>query len=182
MHLLADPCLIRDWRRADKPALVKLANNRNIWRNLAHFFPHPYTESDADGWFDFLARQAPLTHWAIEHQGALAGGIGLILGEGVYSKSARIGYWIGEPFWGRGIATAAVRVVTLHAMAVYALCRVEATVLPWNPASARVLEKAGYVREGVLRCSVYKDGQVIDSLLYARVMTLDCAPALAAPR
>jgi RimJ/RimL family protein N-acetyltransferase len=172
MHLAADLCLIRDWRRADKPALVKLADNRNIWRNLAHFFPHPYTEADADSWFDFLARQAPLTHWAIEYQGPLAGGIGLILGEGVYSKSARIGYWVGEPYWGRGIATVAVRAVTPYAMATYALCRIEAAVLAWNPASTRVLEKAGYEREGLLRRSVYKDGQVIDSLLYAKVSVL----------
>lgn len=172
MHLAADPCLIRDWRRADKAALVKLADNRNVWRNLAHFFPHPYTEADADGWFDFLQRQAPMTHWAIEYQGALAGGIGLILGEGVHSKSARIGYWIGEPFWGLGITTAAVRAVTPYAMAAYALCRIEAAVFAWNPASARVLEKAGYEREGWLRRSVYKDGQVIDSMLYAQVSML----------
>lgn len=170
MHLAADPCLIREWRRADKAALVRLADNRSIWRNLTHLFPFPYTEADAEGWFDFLARAAPLTHWAIEYQGALAGGIGLILGEGVYSKSARMGYWLGEPFWGRGIATAAVRAVTPHAMAAYGLCRVEAAVLAWNPASVRVLQKAGYEQEGLLRRSVYKDGQVIDSLLYARVV------------
>lgn len=90
----------------------------------------------------------------------------------MYSKSARIGYWVGEPFWDRGIATAAVRALTPHAMGAYGLRGMEGAVLVWNPASIRILEKAGYEREGVLRRSVYMDGQVLDSLLYGRVTEL----------
>jgi len=169
MQLTTDRCRIRDWQPADKPALVRLANDRAVWRNLTHLFPHPYTDASADEWFAILAGLREVTYWAIEVDGALAGGIGLELGEGVHVRRARLGYWLGQPFWGRGIATAAVRAVTAFALPAWSLCRIEAAVFAWNPASARVLEKAGFTREGVLRRSVFKDGQVIDSILYALV-------------
>ena len=87
----------------------------------------------------------------------------------MYRRSAEIGYWLGEPFWGRGIATAALRAVTDYAFAQHDLVRLHAAVYEWNPASARVLEKVGYVLEGRLRKSVTRDGQTIDGLLYARI-------------
>ena len=167
MQLVTDLCLVRDWRRRDKADLLRLANDRAIWRNLTHRFPHPYTEADADEWFAQLAGMREVTHWAIEAEGALAGGIGLEIGVGVYARTARLGYWVGRPFEGRGIATSAVRVVSARALSAFALSRVEAAVFAWNPASARVLEKAGFTREGVLRHSIFKDGKVIDSIMYA---------------
>ena len=86
-------------------------------------------------------------------------------------KTAEIGYWISEPFWSRGIATEALRLLTDWAFAApdLDLVRLEAHVFAWNAASARVLEKDGYEREALLRKSVYKDGQLIDSFLYAIV-------------
>ena len=87
----------------------------------------------------------------------------------MHRRSAEIGYWLGEPFWGRGIATLAVRAVTAHAFDTHDLTRVFACVFEWNPASARVLEKAGYTREATLRKSVFKDGRTIDQFLYAIV-------------
>lgn len=163
------PCIVREWTAADREQLVRLADNRNVWRNLSHRFPHPYTVADADAWFAFLAAMPEPTHWAIEVDGAAAGGIGVILGEGVYSKSADFGYWLGEPYWGRGLATAAARAVAPFALARFGLVRLEARVYARNTPSMRVLEKSGFVREGVLRQSVFKDGEVIDSVLYGRV-------------
>jgi RimJ/RimL family protein N-acetyltransferase len=160
---------VRSWSPADKPALLRFADNREIWRNLTHRFPHPYTEADADAWISRLARATPATAWAIEVDGLAVGGIGMDPGEGVYAKSARFGYWLGEPYWGRGIMTAAVRGTVDYIFAQLDLVRLEAPVFEWNPASMRVLEKCGFVREGVMRRSVEKDGQIIDAALYARV-------------
>jgi RimJ/RimL family protein N-acetyltransferase len=84
-------------------------------------------------------------------------------------RSAEIGYWLGEEFWGRGIVTEALIAVTDHAFANHDLCRLFAHVFDWNPASARVLEKAGYAFEGRMRKSVTKEGQTIDQLMYAMI-------------
>jgi len=84
-------------------------------------------------------------------------------------KTTEIGYWLGEPFWGRGIATAALKQTTEYAFQTFGLERIQAHVFAWNPASARVLEKCSYVLEGRLRHSIFKDGRLTDSLLYARI-------------
>ncbi len=162
-------CVIRDWDPADKPALARIANDRAVWRNLAHRFPHPYTAADADRWFELLGRTPVPTHWAIAVDGDLAGGIGVDLGEGVDAKTGHFGYWLGRAYWGRGIMTAACGVVSDLVLNRFGLVRLEARVFAWNPASMRVLEKCGFEREGVLRRSICKDGEVIDAVLYARV-------------
>jgi [ribosomal protein S5]-alanine N-acetyltransferase len=160
---------VRGWAVADKPALVRFANNRNVWRNLTHRFPHPYTDADADAWFSLLAKKSLPTNWAIEVDGLAVGGIGADPGEGVFAKTARFGYWLGEPYWGRGIMTAAVRGTVDYIFTRFDWMRLEAPVFEWNPQSMRVLEKCGFSREGVLRKSIEKDGQVIDAVLYARL-------------
>ena len=169
MRLECEKSVIREWARSDKAALVRFANNRNIWRNLAHIFPHPYTDADADWWFSFLAGMPEPTSWAIEVDGLAVGSIGVRLSEGIYVKSAEFGYWLAEPCWGRGIMTEAAKAVSRYAMRRFGLIRLEAPVFEWNPASMRVLEKCGFVREGVLRASAVKDGRVIDRVLYALV-------------
>jgi len=169
MRLECEKSVIREWAPSDKAALVRFANNRKIWRNLAHVFPHPYTDADADWWFSFLAQMPEPTSWAIEIDGLAVGAIGVTLREGIYLKCAEFGYWLGEPYWGRGIMTEAVKAVSSYVMRRFGLIRLEAPVFEWNPASMRVLEKCGFVREGVLRASAVKDGQVIDRVLYALI-------------
>ncbi len=169
MRLDCEKSVVRELGRSDKAALVRFANNRNVWRNLTHMFPHPYTDADADGWFSFLEQMPEPTFWAIEVDGMTVGGIGVTLRQGIYLKSAEFGYWLGEPYWGRGIMTEAAKAVMSYAMQRFGLIRLDAPVFEWNPASMRVLEKCGFVREGVLRASAVKDGQVIDRVLYAFV-------------
>ena len=169
MRLDCGKSTIREWARSDKAALVRFANNRNVWRNLTHVFPHPYTEADADEWFSFLAKKPEPTSWAIEVDGLAVGGIGVTLMDGIYARSAGFGYWLGEPYWNRGIMTEAVKAVSSYAMHRFELIRLEAWVFEWNPSSMRVLEKCGFVREGVLRASAFKDGKVIDRVIYALV-------------
>jgi [ribosomal protein S5]-alanine N-acetyltransferase len=169
MRLECPQCVVRDWSPLDRDALVRAADDRRIWRNLTHAFPHPYTEADADSWFASLAEMDEPSHWAIEIDGAAVGGIGLDIGEGVFARSAEFGYWLAGPYWGRGIMTEAARAVIPYAMDRFDLCRLEAGVFAWNPASMRVLEHCGFVSEGVSRASVVKDGEVIDRVIYALV-------------
>jgi RimJ/RimL family protein N-acetyltransferase len=162
-------CVLRPWRAADKADLVRHANNRRVWRNMTHRFPHPYTAADADLWLDIAADPGASLQLAIEVDGVAAGGIGAIAGEGIFQATAQFGYWLGEPFWGRGIASAAARTLadTIGGAGLFA--RLEAQVFEWNPASMRVLEKAGFTRDAVLRCAATKDGRLIDTVLYSRV-------------
>ncbi len=150
-------------------ALAKYADNRSIWLNLRDRFPNPYREEDAQEWIQRAdAQQSELTY-AIASDEEAIGGIGLQLQQDVHRRSAEIGYWLGEPFWGQGIATKALGGLTEYAFAHLDLIRLYATVFEWNPASARVLEKAGYSYDGRLRKSVTQDGKTIDQLLYATV-------------
>ena len=162
-------CALRPWRRGDEASLTRHANNRNIWRNMRDRFPHPYTAADADAWIASAGAQKPATAGAIVVDGAAVGGVGMDLGFDIFRRSAEIGYWLGEPFWGRGIATEVLIAYTEYAFAHFDLCRLDAGVFEWNPASMRVLEKAGYTLEGRARLGVTKDGRTGDRLLYALV-------------
>jgi RimJ/RimL family protein N-acetyltransferase len=158
--------VLRPWAPADKPSLVANANNHKVWRNLADAFPHPYTDADADQWLLIANSRGRSLSFAIEVDGAAVGGIGAQAGEGIFVRTANFGYWLGEPLWGRGIMTAAGRAMLDHLKQDARFARLEAPVFEWNPASMRVLEKLGFVRECVKRNSVTKDGQLIDSVLY----------------
>ena len=170
MRLECNQHIVRNWTRADRESLLENANNRKVWRNLGERFPHPYTASDADRWFSHLEGVADPTHWAIEVEGRAVGGVGVDLGELEFVKSGRFGYWLGEPYWDRGIMTEVVRVTSDYVLQNYGLVRLEAPVFEWNPSSMRVLEKCGFVRECVLRRSVFKDGEIIDAVLFAKVL------------
>jgi len=175
IHLLPH-CTVRPWAEADAPALVRHADDREVWRNLRDRFPHPYTAADAEAWLTFARWQDPPTHFAIEVDGEAAGGIGYTIGEHEQARTAEIGYWLGRAVWGRGIATEALRAVTADAFATHALDRIQACVFAWNVASVRVLEKAGYVREALLRRAVTKDGETTDMLIYGILRPEPLAP------
>ena len=162
-------CTVRSWEWRDREAIVRHANNRSVWINLRDRFPHPYTHADARNWLDTVVGISPETNFAIAVEGEAVGGIGFTVQHDVAHRSAEIGYWLGEDFWGRGIATEALIAVTDYAFANYDLCRLYAHVFDWNPASVRVLEKAGYEFEGRLKKSVTKNGQTIDQLMYAAI-------------
>lgn len=164
-------CDVRSWRVDDAPSIAAHANNRRVWINLRDRLPHPYTVDDAHAFIRAALRRAPETVFAVAVDGAAVGGIGFTLHDDVERVSAEIGYWLGEAFWGRGIMTQALTAVTDYAIRTHDLTRVYAVPYEWNPASFRVLEKAGYVCEGRMRRSAIKDGRVIDQLLYARYDT-----------
>ncbi len=162
-------CLLREWRKGDVESLVAHANNVKVSRNLHDAFPHPYTRADAEAWIELTSGFTSGTVFAIVVDGQAVGGIGLTRGKDVDRRTAAIGYWLGEPYWGRGITTEALRAVTEYAFEKFDLARLEAYVFEWNLGSTRVLEKAGYTREARLRKRVTKEGRTVDCFLYARV-------------
>ncbi len=164
-------CRIRSWQRGDEQTLPNHANNKAIWLNLRDRFPHPYTPADAHQWIESVVGTCPETTFAITVEGEAVGGIGLVLHEDVERCSAEVGYWIGQTYWGRGLVTEALTVFTQYAFGAFALTRLYAIPFIRNSASISVLEKAGYQREGIMRRSAIKDGQILDQALYACITT-----------
>lgn len=159
---------IRLWQPGDEEILPRLANNRAIWRNLTNRFPHPYERKDAVAWIGTANSQPKnAQHFAVVLDAEVVGGVGFERLQDLSTRTAEIGYWIGEPFWGRGIATIALASATMLAFREFDFDRLQAGVLEWNPASCRVLEKVGYSLEGLHRKHIYKDGEVCDQFVYA---------------
>jgi RimJ/RimL family protein N-acetyltransferase len=160
-------CTLRPWRLDDIETLPEVAGDPDVVRYMNHRFPSPYTRADADAWIRIQIDQPQARNWAIEVDGALAGGIGLTPGEFEHAGNVAIGYWIGKRFWGRGIASDALRALTAHVLATLRPRRLWANVMGANAASARVLENAGYVREAALaRAIVDRSGSAHDELIF----------------
>jgi RimJ/RimL family protein N-acetyltransferase len=170
VRLVAGSTIVRGWEEADAEPVTLQANDHRVWRGLRDAFPHPYGIEDARRFIAKARGMSPQTFFAIEAAGRVAGGIGYTGHSDVERIGAEVGYWLGHEFWGQGIATAALRLLTAHAFeANPELRRLWAVPYATNAASARVLEKAGYVREGTLRRSAIKDGQILDQWMYAIV-------------
>lgn len=169
----AGRCVLREWRLTDEEALVRHANDRRVSIDLRDRFPYPYTAAHAAEWLGRNVGVTPPTAFAITERGAdePLGGVGLMLQEDVQRISAEIGYWLGVAGWGRGLATEAVRAATAYAFDELGLERVYAVANTRNAASARVLEKCGYLREGTMRRAAIKEGIVLDQFMYAALKT-----------
>jgi len=159
--------VLRCWRDSDAPALAEHANNLKVWRNMSDGFPHPYTLATAEHW----ARQGHLDfggdNWAVAFDDTAVGGCGIAQQSGPTRCNAEIGYWLAEPYWGRGVATRVARALLERAFANHEITRVFAPIHAGNAASMRVAEKAGLARESVQPQSAIKAGQVIDRVVYA---------------
>jgi RimJ/RimL family protein N-acetyltransferase len=162
-------CALRRWRTSDASAVAYHANNMSVAKHLRDRFPHPYTVDDAQAFLSFASKEDPQTNFAIDVGGEAAGGLGYVPGGDVERYSAEVGYWLGESCWGRGIVTEAMQIFTRYAFAELGLLRLYALPLSDNRASIRVLEKAGFGLEGILRSSCVKFGQPRDQALYAAI-------------
>jgi [ribosomal protein S5]-alanine N-acetyltransferase len=160
---------VRSWRKNDIDALVRYANNAKIAANLRDQFPHPYTRFAGTAYLAEIRSADIETSFAVEYAGEAIGGIGFKLGADIARLSAEMGYWLGEPFWGRGLTTRAVVATSEWAFGHYKLTRIFAMAFSHNVGSMRVLEKAGFEREGTLRRSAVKNGVILDQVLYAKV-------------
>jgi RimJ/RimL family protein N-acetyltransferase len=169
MELVGQLTTLRPWRQSDAASLAKHANNPNVARQLRDRFPHPYTTADARQFIQSVAHARPTVAFAITVGGEAVGGAGLAPGADVERYSAEVGYWLGEPFWGRGITSEAVRLLSDYAFRTCNMLRLFALPFADNAQSIRVLEKAGYTREAILRASSVKHGVARDQALYALV-------------
>ena len=160
---------IRSFTIDDCDDLVRFADDPRVSRFLRDVFPHPYTGKDARAWVRIATGSNPETDFAVETDGRCVGGIGLSLRRDIERYTAEIGFWLGEPFWNRGIATRVVRAFVERAFVAYGLERIEAAVFAGNPASARVLEKSGFLREGARRCAAFKGDSFHDLVMYGRL-------------
>lgn len=167
MRIVTPTSIIRDWRPDDAEPLVRHADNPRIASTLRDAFPSPYTIEDARQFID-LATTTTDMFLAIEISGEAAGGIGIHVLNDVKHRSAEIGYWLAEPYWGRGIATDAVMAIVPVAFQQYDIVRLQAGIFSNNPASMRVLEKCGFTREAVHRNAICKNGKILDEVMYVR--------------
>lgn len=167
----------------DTEAIARYANNPKIAANLRDAFPHPYTQRDAAAFIQSCLDADPTRccFRAIAVNGQAVGSISLSIGEDIASKSAELGYWLAEPYWGQGIMPEAIRQICSFAFQTYGLARIYAVPFAYNLASRRVLEKAGFQLEGLMRSSVYKRGVLYDSYLYARTSKDNAAHDLEHP-
>lgn len=162
---------LRKWTPGDAEDVAHFANNPKIAANLRNVFPYPYTLKDAEGYvnacaFDPEERQICR---AVVIDGRAAGSVGIFCGNDVYEKSGELGYWLAEAYWGRGVMTEAVRRICQEAFGKFDIVRIYAEPFADNIGSRRVLEKAGFTLEGVLKKSVYKNGAFHDSCIYSLV-------------
>jgi ribosomal-protein-alanine N-acetyltransferase len=169
MRLNGRLCSVRRWTADDVDALVRHADNLNVARQLRDRFPHPYTRANAIAFLKHATAGDPPTTLAIEVDRQAVGGIGYVAGTDVERYTAEIGYWLSEQYWGRGIVTEALVLVTTFVFAERNLLRLFAVPFADNVGSTRVLEKAGYVFEGIMRSSSVKHGQPRDQAMYALV-------------
>ncbi|HKD85467.1 MAG TPA: GNAT family protein [Terriglobales bacterium] len=160
---------VRDWRKDDLDALLRHANNPKIAANLRDQFPHPYTRRDGIDYLNYVRSMDVPMSFATEYGGEAVGGIGFKLGIDIARLSIEMGYWLAEPFWGRGLTTRAVAATSEWAFDNYKVVRIFATAFAQNVASIRVLEKSGFQREGTLRRSAVKNGIILDQIMYAKV-------------
>jgi len=167
--LAGERCSLRLLRAGDASNIARYADDEAVWCTLHDGFPHPYTLADAQAWCGGAWRDPRYgTAWGIEVDDQVIGCIGAREDSGAFRCNAEVGYWIGRPFWGRGIATEALALVTAWAWSARPeLTRLYAPIFAWNQASQRVAAKCGYVLEGLLRQSAIKDGKLIDLAQYA---------------
>lgn len=164
-------CKIREWKIEDASELAEMLNNKKILDNLRDGLPYPYTKKDAEEYITAM-RQADKSEtfaFAITVDGRVIGSIGIFRCSNIHSRTAEMGYYIGEPYWGKGMATSAVKQACRHVFANTDIIRIFAEPFAYNTASCRVLEKAGFQFEGLLRSNAVKNGQVQDMKMYAMV-------------
>ena len=166
MNIQFDKYFIRNYRKDDIDSLLKYADNYSIAKFLRDSFPHPYTRQDAENWITFVTTDPNNFSYAIANDEELIGSIGAILNQDVNRFTAEIGYWIGEPFWNKGITTKAVKTFCNYIFTEHSFNHLTASIFAGNDASMQVVKKAGFKLEGILRKNVFKENKFLDQYIY----------------
>ena len=164
-------CTIREWKIDDKTALAENLNNIKVLNNLRDDLPYPYTEEDAEAYITaMLAADKDKTFaFAITLDDKVIGSIGVFRCDNIHYRTAELGYYIGEPYWGKGIMTSAVKQICKYIFYNTDIIRIFAEPFSYNIGSCRVLEKAGFQFEGLLKSNAEKNGTIIDMKMYALI-------------
>lgn len=162
--------IVRPWQPEDAAQLALISNNRQVWNNVRDGLPSPYTLTDAEQWIAICAHQSPKRNFAVEYAGQVAGSIGCVPGEDIYRKNMEIGYFIGETFWGRGIATIALAQLLEYIPQYFSVTRLFAGVYAHNTASMKVLQKNGFYLEAVHRKAIWKNNSHIDEYMWVKLL------------
>ena len=162
-------CEIREWRLEDSGSLAHQLNNPNVLNNLRDGIPYPYTERDAEDFIRSMlsADVDKVFAFAVVAEGEVVGSISVSRCENIHFRTAELGYYIGEEYWGKGYATCAVTKVCRYIFDNTDILRIFAEPFAYNTASCRVLEKSGFQLEGVLKSNAQKNGKVLDMKMYA---------------
>jgi len=168
-------CKIRAWRMGDAADLAAALNNPNIQNNLRDGLPCPYTEKDAGDYIDAMLRadKNATFAFAITVDDRAIGSIGVFRKDNIHSRTAEMGYYISERFWGQGLGTGAVKQTCKYIFENTDILRIFAEPFAYNTASRRILEKSGFRCEGIMRANAVKNGKVLDMTLYA-LLKSDC--------
>lgn len=158
---------LRPFNISDIDSLVKYANNSKIAANLTNQFPHPYTKENGEAFIKMATQNIPIPIFAIDINGNASGGIGIHLQNDIHIKNAELGYWLAEPFWGKGIMTKAVTQMVDYGFKTFDITRIFARPYGTNIGSQKVLEKAGFILEGRFKNTIFKNGKYLDELIYA---------------
>lgn len=166
-------CTIRRWKLEDAETLSLLLNNENIMNNLRDGLPYPYTKKDAEEYIQAMLNADPdkTYAFAILYENQVAGSIGVFRQENIHNQTAEMGYYIGEPYWGKGIGTCAVSQICHTIFTKTNIIRIYAEPFAYNTASCRILEKNGFQFEGTLRQNAVKNGKILDMKMYSLIKT-----------
>jgi ribosomal-protein-alanine N-acetyltransferase len=168
MEILFEGVILRPWSVGDARELAIIADNKKISDNLRDGFPYPYSLKDARNWLNIIIPENfPPRFFAITIDRQLVGSIGIVSKSDIYRKNFEIGYFLAEEYWGKGIATRAIKAATTYAFKDFDIVRVYAEPFSDNTASRRALEKAGFSLEATLRRNVIKNGIIKDSCIYS---------------
>jgi RimJ/RimL family protein N-acetyltransferase len=158
---------LRPWQQEDVANLVMAANNPNIAAFMTNQFPHPYKEADALQFIEMASKRKPCSIFAIIVKGKAVGGIGLHPTISLYCKNMELGYWLAEPYWGKGIITEAVQQMVSYGFNNVDINRIFARPFGNNIASQKVLKKAGFTLEAFMEKAFFKNGEYIDEMIFA---------------
>ncbi len=162
--------ILRPWQKQDAQELAAVANNRNIWNNVRDALPSPYTVMDALQWIVHVNGQQPVINFAIVCEGMVVGSIGCHTKEDISRKNIEIGYFVGEPYWGKGIATEALKQLLNFITTRLDVVRIEAHVFAQNKSSMKVLQKNGFYLEAIHRKAVIKNNEILDDYVWVKLI------------
>ena len=166
-------CKIRRWELSDARDLATALSNKKIQDNLRDGLPYPYTEQDGKEFISAMlaANESDTFAFAITVNGKAIGSIGAFRQTNIHNKTAELGYYIAEEYWGKGIMTEAVKQLCDYVFSHTDIIRIYAEPFSYNIGSCRVLEKAGFQYEGTLRSNALKNGNVLDMKMYSKLKT-----------